>query len=749
MLAPTSVEFRNDINVKKFEVPDDGSKLVCACTDHFVLMREIPWLEMQALVRAYADEHDAAVLKFFLQPSSDVKKPGSAHMSRPLKIANQASPEALLIGRINAGKSTISGTYCSTSAIQAAVSANGLLKGYQQRERTIEPAWHIVNEPYVVQRKVAITMIASDIRTMGWAQKLSGLYLVASLRVLELVEASNSSEEFLNRVCGPLVQWFLDPIRKGAHGVNTSGTRRPLTLVWFAMWLAERNVLLFPTTVMRRGSELLPRRYRHFVETWIRPIELRAVGEETLRRVESISRKGGRERASLLIITYNLIAPGLAYGRVAAGSIKYLKDLVKHQVEEVILSAVWKIEAARLKSGSLDAHQLQTQADLVIQSAPAKLNQGAVLWDWVDDRSAPISPYARYVRSNFDVGPNLQSHVDELRRIFPAVAGKSATAVNNHIAVWLFFLSSLEDDKVPAHPADISPKLLAALHEKDSVNNLLSFMVLHQVPRMMQRATLSTLKRVWKIAAIDVGNDDLLCPVSNQLISISRRGSDSRPSSTTRRAVDMEILDLLIEENRARDFAFSRERVHSFTGHPLDYRLVACPESGELISVWWPGLAVLMDVMLQIPLRNKQGRFLDSGEGDEFTLDLATLQLQPNTRATAERGRNQGLIQRVSLSPLRDEPGLGMFVNTNKTGRDYTFPWLLAGVATNVQALIDWQTTYNPISAPVSDRGDNREERAAAVEPIWVYPIFRDPSRHNHRPISSGLLTDYFRALLK
>ena len=162
-----------------------------------------------------------------------------------------------------------------------------------------------------------------------------------------------------------------------------------------------------------------------------------------------------------------------------------------------------------------------------------------------------------------------------------------------------------------------------------------------------------------------------------------------------------------------------------FVSKSLDDRLVIDPETGKLKSIWWPGPAVLMDILLQIPLRHKQARYLDSGEGDEFVLDIASMKLNKNTLQTAENGRNQCFIQRISLSPLRDELGLGMYINTNKTGRDYSFPWLLPDIAANVERVIHWQQKYNPISAPVSDRAPIELELSNARVSLGLSDISR------------------------
>lgn len=755
-----ALQLRSERNVSVYKSLDGDEDLTCAATDCFVLLKDIAWPEMQTLVSAYADQHDAALLQFFLKPANTLRKSGATRTAiDPIKVANQHSPEALSIagiGKPKVGKKKygqIAGEHCLTPALAEAVDSHGLLKGYLQREPTITPAWHVILEPFEVQLKVAETMVRPSIREMRWAVPSSHLHSLASARVLELLEGCSSTEQFLRKVCGPLVQWFADPVRKGIRGAGIR-ERRPMALAWFATWLAERGVLLFPMNVHGRGTEMYPPKYRYFLDEWLRPTESVEASRAFLGRVNGVVRlsaSGSRDRTLLLLRTLNLAAPGLAVGRVAAPWLKQVKDSkVLVSEEALVISAVWRLEAARLKSLGIAADVLHGLSNLVIQKSNLH-SSSEDLWGWVDNPETSFrATRLRYARKDFQAGPNLRTHVAELRGIFPAIAGSSGGTVSGHMGIWLYFLSSLKDEAVPPRVVDIKPGQLEALFKKDGCSTLRGFMVQERVSEVQQRNVFSALKRAWKISARQAGEHHLLCPISDQLLSMSvGPGAKRRSTSTTRRAIDMEILDLLVEENRANDFAFSRSRRHSVSGQLVDARYVADPETGAVTSVWWPGVAVLMDVLLQIPLRNKQGRYLDSGEGDEFELDIDSLELRRNLLPTAEPRRQQAFIQRVSISPLRDEPGLGMYVNTNKTGRDYTFPWLLHDIAVNVRGVVEWQRKYNPIAGPVSDREDTKEERAANVDPIWVYPIFRDPMRQNNRPLSAQIIRDYFRALLK
>jgi hypothetical protein len=149
------------------------------------------------------------------------------------------------------------------------------------------------------------------------------------------------------------------------------------------------------------------------------------------------------------------------------------------------------------------------------------------------------------------------------------------------------------------------------------------------------------------------------------------RNLNPKRAQTHRRPLDEEILHFIIAENRKNNFAFSRQRLHG-DRRLIDFRRVTDLTTGESKYEWFPGFAILMDVLLNIPLRKKQGRYLDSGEGDELSLNIETLDLTANPRSTAMHGRQSAFLCRRSISVVEDKPVLGMFVNTNKTGRQYT-----------------------------------------------------------------------------
>lgn len=756
-----SIQHSNSDNVVSVQAPGVERELVCASSNEFVLLRRLTWQDLVALVDQYAAEHDAAMTKFFLTPSSDIRKGGvRTKATRELKITNLTSPEALCIRGISAplkrGIRQVFGAHCTVEALNVALKSMDLLQGYVDSGGSYTPAWRIVEEPFEIQQEAARRMMTGRIRSMSWTSPNSGLDCVASARIYELLDRSSSVDEVLAKLSDELLSWLSDPLRKGAHGTNWAKLDRPLALAWFATWLTERGVMLFPLAVVGRGQEFYPLRYRYFLDDWLCQTaglhERKAYREQVIETYYPLIDRHEEDSAWLFLQTFNLVAPGVNEGFVSAASIDIVKRAgpILFRSQTSVLSAMWRIEIARQRAMGVAATEIQDQTDLAQQwNAGIRGSRGAPLWDWVDNPDAYIAPHSVHSRRAITVSDQLRSNVQELRRVFPVVAGKSGSTISGRLAIWLLYLASIDGAAVPSSLLDLKMDLLEPIGPDRKVQSFREFMRARDISPDLQSTVFSALRASWKVVAQEAGTPAILCPVTDMMLySRARTKGQRRPASTTRRSIDMEVLDLLIEENQFNDFEFSRTRTHP-SGELLDYRHVLDPQSGKLKKIWWPGNAVLMDLLLQIPIRHKQGRYLDSGEGDEFTVDIDSLERRKNCCPTSTPGRDEAFIQRVSLSPIRNESGLGMFVNTNKTGRDYAFPWLQKEIAIRVRSVIEWQMTYNPISEPVSDRRDTKEERAANAERVMVYPIFRDPGRPDGRPVSGEIVLDYFRSLMR
>ncbi len=248
-------------------------------------------------------------------------------------------------------------------------------------------------------------------------------------------------------------------------------------------------------------------------------------------------------------------------------------------------------------------------------------------------------------------------------------------------------------------------------------------------------------------------------PIANPIdMARVKFAGGGRRSKSVRPAMEVEKLDLIRAFNSRDDFAFSK-------GVKSHYRNVLDPETKRFGPVWYPALAIAIDLLLELPFRSHQVRYLDSGEGDEFVFDPVSRSLKGNPSPLATRGRRQGAIQLVDAGGgalRRPADGntriLGIFVNTNKTARlgsdeGWVVPWCPPSLEANLRRMSSWSSKYVPVSGPVKARKVSYTDEFGSEEVLGLvpetFPIFRDPINENGQPVSRQLLFKYWVKLLE
>jgi hypothetical protein len=325
-----------------------------------------------------------------------------------------------------------------------------------------------------------------------------------------------------------------------------------------------------------------------------------------------------------------------------------------------------------------------------------------------------------------------------LRDTFPHLKVKDPTRFRAAGVHWLAYINSLENP----------PTQIEDLVRSRHINDLVS-------------RSEGTFRR-WLVDKLESPNtrNDVLAAVAQMFdIHLRAHGIDLRNpiqfdldrflapqqrGKTPRTPLSPEMLLFLKDFNRQGDFAFSRSlEPMSWTAekvlHLRHYRRVVDPEDGEQKIMWWPGLAVLLDLMLTIPLRGFQARWLDTGEGDEFITDPHTLEERLNLLPTAQKGRQMGVFTSFSKGVETNERLLGLRITTNKQAVEcdgrYGIPWCPDDLRDSLSMLLAWQRYYNPLASLVRAERDNwvnqlRNEEVTALIPL-ICPLFRDPGSEN------------------
>lgn len=234
----------------------------------------------------------------------------------------------------------------------------------------------------------------------------------------------------------------------------------------------------------------------------------------------------------------------------------------------------------------------------------------------------------------------------------------------------------------------------------------------------------------------------------NPILSTDSFGRSNRDSSQTGRTalpgfVLNELKAVLLDDDFAFGKAFSRGQVR-----------VVDPLTKSVNTVWYPAYTVCLYLMLEVPIRSHQARWLDSGELDDLLYDYTTQRYLPNQAAGAIPGRNEAAL-RVQHDALRATDWLGLWVNTNKTASidssnvGYLVPYVSDKLAELLRMMQQWQQKYAmPLATPIAYYGDkhNSAERLRIAEAgPQVVPLFRNPEGFTKdAPISYGMLANFY-----
>jgi hypothetical protein len=191
-----------------------------------------------------------------------------------------------------------------------------------------------------------------------------------------------------------------------------------------------------------------------------------------------------------------------------------------------------------------------------------------------------------------------------------------------------------------------------------------------------------------------------------------------------------------------------------------DWITVVDPNTKKTVQEWWPGRAIALYVLLEIPIRGIQARWLDEGAGDEYVYDFIKQEMVLNSHPLAEPGRAEGIF-RLMRDPFHGSSFVAIYVNTNKTrqydwksARGYEIPWPNNEFFNVIRIMLDWNRKYSRYPQPVTFADDNSHFVTEATKPNLpkFFPLFRDPKTIGHRssdlPIHASKINELWSNLL-
>ena len=221
------------------------------------------------------------------------------------------------------------------------------------------------------------------------------------------------------------------------------------------------------------------------------------------------------------------------------------------------------------------------------------------------------------------------------------------------------------------------------------------------------------------------------------------------------------------DENGTPTFHWVRDEFHSKRKNEWSVLLNHETEGTE--HVWHPARAVCLAVLLLLPIRGKQARWLDQGLLDQEVWDVESQKMIRNNHKLNSfkypsgymhmdmYKRDSGVLQLIKDGFGQGSDHLGLFINTNKTTlwnpdqdnkkHGYEIPWpdgkemMCESQPTEIQEQgrqlrriydlleyqIRWNEKYDPEPIPVTyaDDGERFDENLEANLPFFT-PIFRD-----------------------
>jgi hypothetical protein len=525
---------------------------------------------------------------------------------------------------------------------------------------------------------------------------------------------------------------------------SLTGNGRSYAPVWLAAYLAAEGVWLLPLTMADRLYNAYPK-WATPIQLWLSfPKAMHVLCELLLKDFS----KGARQTDSVVISVLTALgassdmwrAPGLRAGPL----IGYKAHVQAHgrsgSQRSWAVNRIWDALVHHFGAAANDhpdAHAFRQGKRL--------LTKGTRPFNWVH---APSPRSLKRFREFFPTYPNnfpeglrrWASHLEELLPLFRVVSIKTKI---RSLELWLLYLSSLEHP--PLTFADVSRQ--RHVHSRDVAGPpcFRGFLLKHfpDTKARPVKSAMATLKQAWALSAELEGFDAQLANPFDAADSPFELEQHS--TRTTRSALDARVLEILARENLKNEMEFARQVGDK---KRLCWREVRHPETGELTEVFFPAAPLVVHVILLSGMRGKQATWLDSGEGDEFGIDLNTMQRIPNSLPTAIPGRNQGFFRLCEILGDQRERVLGMFVNSGKTG-PHEVPWMHPDLVKPLGELIEFQLFWYPLKKPVPiGRGTDFDDRFTPDRGD-AFPLMRDPANGLGYPITRARIYGYWKAFLE
>jgi len=512
---------------------------------------------------------------------------------------------------------------------------------------------------------------------------------------------------------------------RGRFNSKAKGTGYIYGPVWFAIFLASRNILLFPPSVLAKTHSMMPAR--------LRPVLAFLSVPDDVEDIASIVLNLARDRRYHVSSVQNVfIAAALSSDMWSSKRFCPFPILcIKERLASI--QNVHRSSAANQLYVLLQRHfniSATTRPEAQVFLRRRRVNSGQGDFAWTRHPTpANTRVAARILGRKIEQVPLLvKKWADQFSKDMPLFGRKHARPLQNDLNMWLIYLLTLDECDIPETYMDV-----------DRVKHGEPFAALlsehyGRSKRRQDLQALSKMRLLWDAAA-----KRALAPTHGNPFDIKlQTGTPINIDASGREAIIPKIAAFLSELNSKEGYSYARL-------NSKYYKRLLNRTTSQYDVVFLGFEAKIIDLCLNYGVRLIDARWTESGEGDEKIVDLQTMSEKPNSMSSAINGRKQGTIRLFQLEETL-EWKLGYYRITDKSGEPKFSPHLEPRIALMLQDTARLQNLYNPIPKMVEFIDPHDAHEAASRDKIAVgFPAFRDPDDQEfHSAISEDLVRRYW-----
>lgn len=694
------IDFPNEGNV--IDLLGDGA-LVNTTDDTFVLLQGLPSTDEIRKAHSRFKEAVTNHLTWVMAtPTDELDQTIGSVRRRGSKVSS-----ASLVATSNNGTSLV---YCQAEPLVLSLGELGYISNITARGARRRASKKDGNLLEVIGKlnpsQVSKLMTYAE-ANFGWDRVLKPAYGAGLSELEKLIKGNRSPQSMLSTVA------------EKAHSFLVGGTTDVRAgWAWFAQWLCREGIWIQPFSHVGGLDRVT---FTPFDYLWIDVFCPQNGNWRTLARSAwQLWRNKSREAEREVLAAYRQLlhsTNATQFSQLPLGPFAALRTL--HLDKSQSSRATGFNTLARLACTAFDVDLLDMDEAQLFEGRRRLASQhGTSLFAWVE------RPTQRNTQRYQElVGPPparfadyLRQWAENFRELFPLLEAKSVYGPSDSLNLFLVYLAKLGEERAPRSLAELVREKHINSFGNPAHYTFMDFLRHADIHPDRKNTALTRLAQVWILASKRDGfGGRLTCPIDRKVDQFGR--SNKRRARTPRKAIDQEILAILMRENRRDNFVFARNLAR------YD-RIVFDREAGKASTEFWPALPILFDLIFSTGMRKSSALWLDSAEGDESWPDPETLRELPNPLGLAEKGRRAGFLRVMEIAP--GQRVLGMHLEVNKTG-SYEVPYVDPAAAHQYVQMRDWQIRFNPAKKSIAALRGKEKHLVDHDLVASVYPVFRDP----------------------